>query len=983
MHRSGARIAPRRRTRAALLAAILGGLFVGAGAGCQAPGPDPAVPSAGGKVGDLSSLGTGPTVGNPDEFLMVDCLLPARVKRLGRQLTYLGARQPTRTSGIDCEIRGGEYVAYDRADYRTALAVWMEAAKEGDPKAETYVGEIYEKGLGGTPDYAAAAEWYQRAANRGYGPAQINLGQLYEQGLGVSKDEVLALNWYRRASGFDVAGLTYVVSTDVAGELESLREQAATHAGEADQLRREIGELQTRLGRVQTGRAVAPAGAAPSQERAALERDRADLERARAELAAERAALQDRQQQTAGRLAADSAAERSELARLRQELTTERAALDRARQQMAEQTATATAAQRAELGRTRQEIETDRQALARERARAADAAQELERERASLTAERRQLTADQQELETRRAQAATEKAAAEVELLLEGLRTRQLELTRHGDGLAAREAQQAASEAEFAARESALAERETTLADREAAVLARETRVEAQSATVAARDTLIKDQAAQVAAREARIAGLETEIAAREARLGEEEATVAARAARIEQLETDVAARAARLGEQEAALREQASAVLEQQARLENRQAEIAANAAQLDSRGPLDQQIAELNEAIEERRQQLEQLNRQANIALVGPTITMLEPTLPLTQSVPVVRTRAGLDGRPLVGRVEAPAGLLSLVINERPQDFNDQYVFRTMIPVPQTGVEVAIKAIDNRGKQASLSFVLSPEDAPSTPSDVTTTAGPVGGLARIPPIDFGRYHALVIGNNHYSHLPALATAVADAEGVADLLANKYGFEVTLLRDANRYQILSALNEYRANLTAEDNLLIYYAGHGELDQLNQRGHWLPVDAELDSTANWISNADITDILNAVAAKHVLVVADSCYSGSLTRASLARLSSGMTEREWVARLRALGGRRSRTALTSGGLQPTLDSGGGRNSVFAKAFLAVLTDNDGLLEGQRVHEEVQARVTYAAEQVRFEQVPEYAPIRFAGHEGGEFFFVPRV
>jgi uncharacterized caspase-like protein len=209
------------------------------------------------------------------------------------------------------------------------------------------------------------------------------------------------------------------------------------------------------------------------------------------------------------------------------------------------------------------------------------------------------------------------------------------------------------------------------------------------------------------------------------------------------------------------------------------------------------------------------------------------------------------------------------------------------------------------------------------------------------------------------------------------------YGFEVTLLLDANRYQILSALNAYRANLTSEDNLLIYYAGHGELDELNQRGHWLPVDAEPDSTANWISNADITDILNAVAAKRVLVVADSCYSGALTRTSLTRLGTGLSESEWIARLRALEGKRSRTALTSGGLQPTLDGGGGQNSVFAKAFLEVLTENYGLIEGQRVHREVQARVAFAAEQVRFEQVPEYAPIRFAGHEGGEFFFVPQV
>ena len=55
----------------------------------------------------------------------------------------------------------------------------------------------------------------------------------------------------------------------------------------------------------------------------------------------------------------------------------------------------------------------------------------------------------------------------------------------------------------------------------------------------------------------------------------------------------------------------------------------------------------------------------------------------------------------------------------------------------------------------------------------------------------------------------------------------------------------------------------MFYAGHGELDNANLRGHWLPVDAEPENTANWISNVAITDVLNAMAAKHVLVIADS------------------------------------------------------------------------------------------------------------------------
>src|SRR5215510_13467908 len=134
---------------------------------------------------------------NADQFLIVDCLLPGKIKQLGTQVTYVGARQAVRTTASDCGIRGGEYTSYDRADYGTALQVWLAPAQAGDPKAQTYVGEIYEK----QNDFASAAQWYQKAASQGYAPAQIDLGSLYEQGKGVPKDPQQALAWYRKASG--------------------------------------------------------------------------------------------------------------------------------------------------------------------------------------------------------------------------------------------------------------------------------------------------------------------------------------------------------------------------------------------------------------------------------------------------------------------------------------------------------------------------------------------------------------------------------------------------------------------------------------------------------------------------------------------------------------------------------------------------------------------------------------------------------------
>ncbi|MHA7836795.1 MAG: caspase family protein, partial [bacterium] len=229
----------------------------------------------------------------------------------------------------------------------------------------------------------------------------------------------------------------------------------------------------------------------------------------------------------------------------------------------------------------------------------------------------------------------------------------------------------------------------------------------------------------------------------------------------------------------------------------------------------------------------------------------------------------------------------------------------------------------------------------------------------------------------------PRLETARADAEAVAGVLRDRYGFRVTLIRDATRYDILSALNEMRATLTDQDNLLVYYAGHGELDKINMRGQWLPIDAERDSSANWISNVAITDILNAMNARHVMVVSDSCYSGALTRSSLASLDAALSEEKREAWLRALASKRSRTALTSGGLAPVLDAGGGGHSVFARAFLDVLRQNETILEGQKLYQELSARVTYAARSYQFEQLPQYAPIKFAGHEAGDFFLVPSL
>ncbi len=113
----------------------------------------------------------------------------------------------------------------------------------------------------------------------------------------------------------------------------------------------------------------------------------------------------------------------------------------------------------------------------------------------------------------------------------------------------------------------------------------------------------------------------------------------------------------------------------------------------------------------------------------------------------------------------------------------------------------------------------------------------------------------------------------MSDAAAVAEILRLKYGFEVRLLINATRGEILSSVNALRAELTDKDRLLIYYAGHGDLDRETDTGYWLPKDAKPGDDTNWIANESLTRHFRAMAAQHVMVIADSCYSGSLTRAA--------------------------------------------------------------------------------------------------------------
>ena len=95
-------------------------------------------------------------------------------------------------------------------------------------------------------------------------------------------------------------------------------------------------------------------------------------------------------------------------------------------------------------------------------------------------------------------------------------------------------------------------------------------------------------------------------------------------------------------------------------------------------------------------------------------------------------------------------------------------------------------------------------------------------------------KYFALIIGINKYqAEWPTLKNAVNDARRIESLLQSDYVFEeITALYDeqATTENILAELERIAIEMTPNDCVLVYHAGHGEVDETAKEGFWIPYD---------------------------------------------------------------------------------------------------------------------------------------------------------
>jgi len=245
---------------------------------------------------------------------------------------------------------------------------------------------------------------------------------------------------------------------------------------------------------------------------------------------------------------------------------------------------------------------------------------------------------------------------------------------------------------------------------------------------------------------------------------------------------------------------------------------------------------------------------------------------------------------------------------------------------------------------------------------------------------ITLGNYRAVIIGNNHYQDEDGiwknLETAVKDAEMVAELLQNEYGFkDIVLLKDAKRRTILGELKNLSKRAEPNDNILIYYAGHGHLEDDARRGYWIPTDAQGFDDLTFIRNSTIRDEINIIAdkTKHTLLLSDSCFSGALLRGGNRGPSNHELSQGYYIKV---SNKKSVQVFTAGGNEFVDDNY--RNSGHSPFTYFLLSELKHNTQQYVSLSEVATNIIKAVAN-NVDQTPETGVLAGAGDELGEFIF----
>jgi len=308
--------------------------------------------------------------------------------------------------------------------------------------------------------------------------------------------------------------------------------------------------------------------------------------------------------------------------------------------------------------------------------------------------------------------------------------------------------------------------------------------------------------------------------------------------------------------------------------------------------------------------------------------------------------------------GKVEDQSGIFEVLVNGKDASITGSGEFQAEVLLSVGANRISIVATDIHQNSETREYTIVREEMEMAKNELLS--------------EEGKYYALIIGVSEYedrqiTDLDGLPTK--DASFLSWILTEKYTFEeedVLLMKNPTRKEILRVFDGLSNSITREDNLLIFYAGHGFYDEKTELGYWLPADAEADYTANWIYNDVLVANLKRIQSKHTLLVSDACFSGSIfkTRALIKDAPTAFQKKYELT---------SRKAITSGVLKTVPNK-----SVFFKYFADRLERNTEVyMSASQLFQSIEIPVANNSP-----NTPQYGDIQNVGDEGGDFIFIRR-
>ena len=234
------------------------------------------------------------------------------------------------------------------------------------------------------------------------------------------------------------------------------------------------------------------------------------------------------------------------------------------------------------------------------------------------------------------------------------------------------------------------------------------------------------------------------------------------------------------------------------------------------------------------------------------------------------------------------------------------------------------------------------------------------------------GKSWFLGIGINKYVEFTDLSNAVGDVQKILSILQNTYDIDADCVHtlfdeEANEENIIDKLDFLSKQVGDDDKLIIYYSGHGMVNNNIDVGYWIPHDAKKTSSARYILNSTVKDYVGGLSAKHILLISDSCFSGSMFMRGASRSTEVADE---------LANLPSRWAICSGrNDEEVYDGDPGSHSPFAQSLINLLSNikSDNINIGKVVNHVIEETAA------NYEQLPDGRPLFGVGHGGGQYIF----